>query len=310
MKFQKATKKKARLRLAFIGPAGSGKTYSALSVAKGLGGKVAVIDTEHGSASKYADRFEFDSVEPDSFSPDIYVEAIHAAEEAGYDVLIIDSLSHAWTGAGGILEIVDSKTRASKSGNAFATGWRDATPKHNAMIEAILACKCHVIATMRTKTEWVIEENQKGKKEPRRVGLAPVQRDGLEYEFDVVGDLDIDNNFAISKTRCPALSGKVITKPGESLAQLLAGWLSDGVEAPLAQSEISAAWKKAQGEGMTAEGWKEAVSKAGVTKPSKEWTREDFVKVVAQIWPPPPETTPATNGAVAPEIPETTQEAT
>ncbi len=230
--FTKATKRRAKLRAAFMGPAGSGKTYSALAVAAGLGSRIAVIDTEHGSASKYAGLFSFDTLELSTFSVENYIEAIKAAEAAGYDVLVIDSLSHAWAGKGGILEFVDERTKASRSGNAFSSGWKDATPKHNQLIEAILACRCHVVATMRTKTEWVVQENERGKKEPRRIGTAPVQRDGMEYEFDVVGDLDQDHNLVVTKTRCPYLSGMVIAKPGAELAQALAAWLSDGTEAP------------------------------------------------------------------------------
>ncbi len=229
--FKKATKKQAKLRLAFVGPAGSGKTYSALEVASHLGERIAVLDTERGSASKYADIFAFDALEPESFSPDTYVEAIRAAEEAGYDVLVIDSLSHAWMGKDGALELVDQAAKRSKSGNSFAA-WREVTPKHNALVDAMLGARLHIIATMRAKTEWVIVENDKGRKEPKKLGLAPIQRDGLEYEFDVVGDLDHDSNFVVSKSRCPALTGKIINRPGEELAKVLRGWLSDGAEEP------------------------------------------------------------------------------
>lgn len=241
VQFTKATKKRAKLRAALLGPAGSGKTYSALAVASGLGGRIAVIDTEHGSASKYAGLFDFDVVELSTYSVENYIEAIRAAEAAGFDVLVIDSLSHAWAGKGGILEFVDERTKASRSGNAFSSGWKDATPKHNQLIEAILACRCHVIATMRTKTEWVVQENERGKKEPKRIGTAPVQRDGMEYEFDLVGDLDQDHTFVVSKTRCPALSGAVMTKPGADLAKVLSAWLSDGVDAPKPEPTVSKA---------------------------------------------------------------------
>jgi hypothetical protein len=231
MQFTKATKSQSRLRLAFVGPAGSGKTYSSLAVATNLGARVAVIDTEHGSASKYADLFEFDVLTLTSFSPKTYVDAIQSAEKSGYDVCVIDSLSHAWMGKDGALEQVDRKAKTSTSGNSFAA-WRDVTPMHNAMVEALLASNMHLIVTMRTKTEYVIEENDRGKKTPRKVGLAPVQRDGLEYEFDVVADLTPDNLMVVSKTRCPALSGQAFDKPGRDVAQILSAWLSDGSPAP------------------------------------------------------------------------------
>ncbi len=147
MVFKKATKKDSKLRLGLMGPAGSGKTYTALAVAKHFGGRVAVIDSEHGSASKYADLFDFDVLELASFSPNDYTNAIKAAE--GYDVLIIDSLSHAWSGKNGALELVDKAAARSKSGNSFAA-WREVTPLHNQMVEAIMEAKLHLIATLRS----------------------------------------------------------------------------------------------------------------------------------------------------------------
>lgn len=235
MAFQKATKKKAKLRLALIGPSGSGKTFSALAIATGLGEKIALIDTEHGSASKYSDRFNFDVLELTSFAPERYIEGIKDAAQAGYDVLIIDSLSHAWAGKDGILEFVDKRAKASDTGNSFGA-WRDATPKHNALVEAILAAPMDLIVTVRSKTEYVLEKNDKGKTVPRKVGLQPVQRDGLEYEFDVVGDMKIEgNDLVVSKSRCSALTGEVISQPGKALGQKLRAWLSEGVDAPAPQ---------------------------------------------------------------------------
>lgn len=229
--FQKATKRQAKLRMALIGPSGSGKTYTALKIATRLGERVAVIDTERGSASKYSDLFPFDVLELETFSPLTYVEAIKAAEAAGYDVLVIDSLSHAWMGKEGALEQVDRAQKRSQSSNSFAA-WRDVTPMHNALVDAMLQSRLHLIGTMRAKTEYVIEQNEKGRSVPRKVGMAPVQRDGLEYEFDVVGDMDLDNNFLVSKTRCPALAGAVVSKPGDALADVLKSWLTDGAPEP------------------------------------------------------------------------------
>lgn len=230
MVFKRATKKDSKLRLGLIGPAGSGKTFTALTVATHFGGRIAVIDSEHGSASKYADLFHFDVLELDSCAPQNYVAAIKEAEKTGYDVLIIDSLSHAWTGKDGALELVDRAAARSKSGNSFAA-WREVTPLHNQMVEAIMSAKLHIIATLRSKTEYVIEENDKGKKVPRKVGMAPIQRDGLEYEFDIAGDLDWENRLIITKTRCPELAGAVIHKPGAEFAEVLKKWLT-GTPAP------------------------------------------------------------------------------
>lgn len=231
LSFQKASKKSSRLRMALMGVAGSGKTYTSLNVASHLGGPIAVVDTERGSASKYSDIFDFDVLELESFSPQNYIDAIQAAEEAGYNVLIIDSLSHAWTGKDGALDQVTRATKRSQSGNTFAA-WRDVTPMHNAMVDAILNARLHIITTMRAKTEYVQEKNEKtGKISVRKVGLAPVQRDGMEYEFDVVADLDQDNNLIIGKTRCPAVAGMVIPRAGREVAQKLLSWLSDGATA-------------------------------------------------------------------------------
>lgn len=230
MIFQKATKKRAKLRLAIIGPSGSGKTFTALTLATRLGPRVAVIDTERGSASKYADKFGFDVLELDTFSPLTYVEAIREAEKAGYDVIVIDSLSHAWSGKNGALEQVDNAAKRSQSGNTFGA-WREVTPMHNAMIDAIIGARAHVIATMRAKTDYVQEKNERtGKTEIRKVGIAPVQRDGMEYEFDVVADMDQENNFIVSKTRCPQLHDALIPKPDGNVADVLKAWLDDGAE--------------------------------------------------------------------------------
>ncbi len=228
--FRRATKSQAKLRMAIMGPSGSGKTYTALSVAGALAsatGRVAVIDTEHGSASKYGDRFSFDVLELNDYHPQQYIDAIQAAGSGDYDVLVIDSLSHAWNGSGGVLEIVDKAARRSESKNSFAA-WRDATPLHNQLVEALLAAPLHLIATMRSKTEYVLERDERGKMTPRKVGLAPVQREGMEYEFDVVAEMDMQNTLFVTKTRIPRLSGKVIPYPGAALGETLKAWLMDG----------------------------------------------------------------------------------
>ena len=223
--FNKATTSQGRARMTLVGPSGSGKTYTALAIAKGLGKKVAVIDTENGSASKYADEFDFYVLRMEDFSPQNYVKAIQAAEEGGFDVVVIDSLSHAWIGKGGALEMVNNAEKR-YHGNSFAA-WRDVTPHHNAMVDAIVRCRSHLIATMRSKTDYVIETDDKGRKVPRKIGMAPIQRDGIEYEFDIVADMDLEHNMIVSKTRCRSLDGAVFHKPGLEVANLITAWLSD-----------------------------------------------------------------------------------
>lgn len=228
--FRRATKSQAKLRMAIMGPSGSGKTFTSLAVAATLAsepGRVAVIDTEHGSASKYGDRFTFDVLELSDYHPQQYIDAIHAAGESDYEVLVIDSLSHAWNGSGGVLEIVDRAARRSESRNTFAA-WRDATPLHNQLVEALLAVPLHLITTMRSKTEYVLERDERGKMTPRKIGLAPIQREGMEYEFDVVAEMDMTNTLIVGKTRISRLTGKVIPSPGEALGKTLLDWLNDG----------------------------------------------------------------------------------
>lgn len=237
MKFTECENSGFYLRVALVGPPGSGKSYSALAVAAELGfEKIGVIDTENRSARRYARSFgkRFQSLELSSFSPRDYIEAIHAAQAAGIEVLIIDSLSHAWAGKGGILEQVDAAARRER-GNSFA-GWRTATPEHNRLVEALVQCRMHLIITMRAKVEWVLEKDEKtGKNVPRKVGMQPVQREGLEYEFDVVGDIDDRHDLVITKSRCPALSDAVISKPGKEMAQTLRAWV-DGA-GPVAEEK-------------------------------------------------------------------------
>jgi hypothetical protein len=222
--FKKATKFESRLRFAIVGVSGSGKSYTSLAIATGLGGKVAAVDTEKGSLSKYADLFSFDVLELSSFHPQTYIDAIQVAENAGFDVLIIDSLSHAWMGKDGALELVDKAAKRNQGGNSFSA-WRDVTPLHTALIDAILGSKMHIIATMRSKTEYVLETGRNGKMTPRKVGMAAVQRDGMEYEFDVVGEINQEHELVITKTRCSALTDGIFAKPGKEIADLLNDWL-------------------------------------------------------------------------------------
>lgn len=234
--FRKATKTQRKLRLALAGPSGSGKTYSALSIGCNLGKRVALIDTEGspdsgGSAELYADSFDFDCVVLPSYSPTTYIEAINAACDAEYDVIIIDSLSHAWFGSEGALELVNKEMAKSRSNNSY-TAWRNVTPLHNALIQSILHANAHVICTMRAKEKYVLEEDDRGRSKPKKLGLEAIQRDGMGYEFDMFCDMDIDHNMIVTKTRI-GLDGDVIKKPGKDLAIKLLTFLNSG-QAPTA----------------------------------------------------------------------------
>ena len=213
--FTKATKEKIKVRLAISGASGSGKTYSALAIASHLAQPIALIDTERGSASLYADQFDFDVCELNDFHPSRYIEAIQAAEQAGYGTIIIDSLSHAWYWE------LDA---AASQRNSF-TGWKNVRPLERKLIDCLVGCRAHVIATMRTKTEWVIETNSKGKAEPRKVGTTPVQTASIEYEFDIAGEMNQQHILTVTKSRCSELTDKTFLNPGKELAIILNEWL-------------------------------------------------------------------------------------
>jgi hypothetical protein len=229
MEIRRAERKKAKLRLGIAAPSGAGKTYSALLLAFGLGGKVGLIDTEHGSGDLYAHLGEYDVISIEApYTTQKYVQAITAFEQAGYSTIIIDSLTHAWAGDGGLLD--KQGKMADRGTNSFAA-WRTITPEHNALVDAMLKSPCHIIATMRSKQEYVLEVDGKGKQVPKKVGMAPVQREGMEYEFTVMLDVDMNHIANASKDRTSLFDGqffKITTETGATLKQ----WLETGTEAP------------------------------------------------------------------------------
>lgn len=227
---RKAVRRKAKLRLGLVAPSGAGKTYSALKLALGLGGKVGMIDTEHGSGDLYAHLGDYDIIGITApYTVAKYREAIKAFEDAGYNVIIIDSLSHAWAGDGGLLD-KQGKIADSGKGNSY-TAWRIITPEHNGLVEAILQSPAHIICTMRAKQDYVQEKDDRsGKTIVRKIGLAPVQRDGMEYEFSVVLDIDAQHVAHASKDRTSLFDGRYFTITDKTGAELLQ-WLEAG-EAP------------------------------------------------------------------------------
>jgi hypothetical protein len=238
------------LRLGLIGPSGSGKTYSALAIATALGyEKIGIIDTENRSARRYATTFgkRFLALELETFSPKDYIDAIHKAKDAGLDVLVIDSLSHAWMGKGGVLEMVDLSARRQARGGIGSSfnGWREVTPEHNRLVDALVQAKLHLIVTLRAKTEYVVELDSRGKSVPRKVGLAPVQRDGLEYEFDIIADMSPAHDFCVTKSRCLTLADAVIRNPGAEVAHCLREWLDGTIKPEPTPATTSEAFDKA-----------------------------------------------------------------
>jgi hypothetical protein len=225
MMIRKAERRQAKLRLGISGASGSGKTWSALEIATGMGGKIGMIDTEAGRGELYGNDFEYDIIRLEApYSVERYIEAIKMFEKAGYDILIIDSLSHAWVGEGGVLSVVD------KAGNnSFTQGWKAGTPKHNSLIEAMVTSSLHIITTLRVKTEYVVEKNDRGKAEPRKIGLSPVQRDGLEYEFTVFMDISQEHTAHVTKDNTQLFDQQYL-KPSKAMGEKLISWLNEGLD--------------------------------------------------------------------------------
>lgn len=239
--FKKAERKRSYVKIALCGVSGSGKTYSALLMAQGLGEKIAMIDTENGSGELYSDLYDYDVAQiVPPFITTNYINAIKEAENAGYDVLIIDSLSHVWNGAGGLLEQQEQIARTKYKGNSWAA-WKDITPMHDKLVQTILQSKMHVIVTMRSKQDYIQTEDKKIKK----VGMAPVQREGLEYEFTIMFDIDREKHEATAskdRTRLFDNSVGVITPEiGAKIRQ----WIEQGAIAhePVKVPEEEAAVK-------------------------------------------------------------------
>lgn len=266
MEIRKATRQQAKLRLAIGALGGGGKTYTTLIVATilsllmrprlGRRGRICGIDTEHESMELYsmtererdayaamsdkealryitrkdANAFDFDVLQLSDHSPRKYVDAINLVASKGYDICIVDSLSHAWAGKNGALEQKDNI--AARGGNSY-TAWRDVTPMHNLLVDTMLACPMHLFATLRKKMEYVQEKDASGKTVIRQVGLADIQREGMEYEFTIFADMEKDtNSMRISKHRLPGVLniGDVFEKPGEVFTLKIWDWLMSGAE--------------------------------------------------------------------------------
>ena len=227
LKIEKAVRKQVKLRLGISAISGGGKTYSALKMAYGMVGdwdKIYVIDTENRSASLYAHFGPFNIINLEApYSPEKYIEAIALAESAGAEIIITDSITHEWDGKGGILEISNNMT-----GNSY-TNWAKLTPRHQAFIDKILQSKCHMITTVRRKTDYELTQNASGKLVPQKVGLKEVTRSGWEYELTVNFELDTKHMVSVSKDR----TGMFMDKPEfvitEETGKQIIEWCNEGL---------------------------------------------------------------------------------
>lgn len=226
IQFTRAKREAVKLKLAVSGPSGSGKTLGALALAQALarGGKIAVIDTENGSAALYSDRFEFDAItmHPPFLSAK-YIEAVKAAVAAGYAVVVVDSISHQWAGDGGILSRKEQLDQ--RPGSNSYTNWAQFTKEQEAFKAFLVSADIHLIATMRSKQDYVLEKNENGKQQPKKVGLAPIQRDGMEYEFTTVFELQMDHKAAVSKDRTGIFEGTLSDLTDGEVVKSLSAWL-------------------------------------------------------------------------------------
>jgi len=227
MMFTKAERNDTSIKLALTGPSGSGKSYSSLRLARGLvgsSGRIAFIDTENGSGRLYSNLTEFyhhDLAAPFEYRK--FISAIREAEKAGFDAVVIDSLSHLWQG------ILDEKNNLDRKGGNQYMNWTEPTKHLNEAIQTILQSRLHVIACLRVKMDYMVQEetNAKGKtvSVPKKVGLAPVMRDGIEYEFSTVLEIGMDHHATASKDR----SGLFVDRTfliDEEMGEQIAGWLS------------------------------------------------------------------------------------
>lgn len=273
IQIRKAERKQRKLKAALVGPSGSGKTYTALELARGLAGdgRVLLLDTENSSSELYADQHEFDIANLTDTSVKSYIAALKEGERLGYSVVVIDSLSHAWEY---LLEEVDNEQKRNRGGNSFAA-WKNVTPIYRELVDAIVRAGCHVITTMRAKTDYVMEEftdsSGKTRTKPVKVGLAPVFRQGGEYEFDLVATLDHEHNFIPEKTRLAWMAGLVVKNPSRELGAKIGQWLSAAKAEPVATPTPVAA-HESDDEQMTRDAL--ASGDAHLYELPAAWTRE------------------------------------
>jgi hypothetical protein len=226
MELKPATRKQVKLRLGLSAVSGGGKTYSALLMAYGITNdwsKIAVIDTENGSASLYSHLGEFLTIDLQApYSPERYIEAIRVCEAAGMELIIIDSITHEWDGKGGCLEIME------KLGGKYQD-WAKVTPRHQAFIDAILHSRCHVITTVRRKQDYEMTKDSSGKMKVEKAGLKEVTRDGFEYELTINLNIGLNHMASASKDRTNLFMDKPEFVITEETGKLIHDWCATGV---------------------------------------------------------------------------------
>src|SRR5262245_40242111 len=248
MQFKPATRRQLKVKLGLMGTAGTGKTWNGLAIAEALAGKdgrIAVIDSERGRAEAYAGDFSFDHLPLPGYAPETYIEALALANDEGYDVIVVDGISHEWMGRDGILASVDR----------FG-GWKEATPRHDAFVETLFRLPRNVICTIRAKTQYQVNEiPREGGGKPRqeviKLGVGPVQRDNLEYEFDLLGMCELDHSIRLHKSVISGLPSGSILEPGDGpkalgrqIAWAVTEWITKGEEVarPVEADEMEIQW--------------------------------------------------------------------
>ena len=272
---RKAERRQAKLRMALAGVSGSGKSLGAIKLAAGMGKKFVVIDTEHRSADLYADVAEYDVLALDKpFTPEKYIQAINHCEKQGYEIIIVDSLSHAWAGEGGALDMHDAATQASSSKNSYMA-WREITPWQNKLVNTIIQSTSHIIVTLRVKTHYDVTEVN-GKKRPVKIGLSPIQKEGLEYEFTAVLNMDKDSYmYTSSKDRTNIFEGKHEQLSVETGRQIME-WLESGKSLEQTRQEEIDIIKEKLNKCDTLESLKILYNSAYQDYPDKD----EFIKIV------------------------------
>lgn len=239
--FVPAEKVKRKARVAIIGPSGCGKTFSALLLARGIvgpEGRIAVIDTEHASASLYARITKFETlVLTQPFTPERYAAAAKAAVAAGFDILVIDSMSQEWNGEGGVLQMVEAnKTRLR---NDFAA-WNGPSQDHERLIETLVSLPIHIVSTFQAKTDYAMTTDN-GRTKVEKLGLGAITRDGVEYRYDLVLEMTLDHKAVVTKSRIPDFADKTISKPDALIGKKLIEWLDDGAIEATAPAPVATA---------------------------------------------------------------------